>query len=476
MGTQAEAPSTEPLSSNRTAVTLRAWPGFACAQAGRRRGARRHRPARRRRRGRRRRRALGLRQVDAAGAGRRAAGARRGTHGDGAAAAAPATATPRAAPTCPSATCSCPGATRSATRRWRSSARASLVPRPAAGPQPLFERFGLAEFERSRPAALSGGMRQRVAFLRTLLPGRPVLLLDEPFGALDSITRGAMQEWLAEALAREPRTVLLVTHDVQEALLLADRVVILSPRPGRVVAELEVALPRPRRRRELVAEPAFGRWSRPRSTRSSAARSTRRRRAPRAAAARRAGGRLVRRALLATALLLLFVAAWQAVASLDSVDDLTLASPAETWQALRDDRSLLLDNAWVTLVEVLLGLAIAVAARHAVRARDAPQPHAARRRLPAAGRLAGDPDRGAGADLRARLRLRHRLEARDRRADLLLPDHRQRARRAALGRPRAAEAAAQLRRQRGSRRCARSSCPPRCPRSSPACAWRRPWP
>jgi ABC-type nitrate/sulfonate/bicarbonate transport system ATPase subunit len=124
---------------------------------------------------------------------------------------------------------------------------------------PLFERFGLAEFERSRPVALSGGMRQRVAFLRTLLPGRPVLLLDEPFGALDSITRASMQEWLAQALAREPRTVLLVTHDVQEALLLADRVVILSPRPGRVVAELQVGLPRPRLRRELVANPEFGR-------------------------------------------------------------------------------------------------------------------------------------------------------------------------------------------------------------------------
>ena len=79
-------------------------------------------------------------------------------------------------------------------------------------------------------------MRQRVAFLRTLLAGRPVLLLDEPFGALDSITRSAMQEWLAGALAAEPRTVLLVTHDVEEAILLADRVAVLSPRPGRVVA------------------------------------------------------------------------------------------------------------------------------------------------------------------------------------------------------------------------------------------------
>ena len=111
---------------------------------------------------------------------------------------------------------------------------------------PLFERFGLAEFEHVRPAELSGGMRQRVAFLRTLLPGRPILLLDEPFGALDSITRAAMQEWLAEALAQEPRTVLLVTHDVEEAIFLADRVVVLSPRPGRVVAQLDVQLARPR--------------------------------------------------------------------------------------------------------------------------------------------------------------------------------------------------------------------------------------
>jgi NitT/TauT family transport system ATP-binding protein len=122
---------------------------------------------------------------------------------------------------------------------------------------PLFERFGLAEFESARPAELSGGMRQRVAFMRTLLPGRPVLLLDEPFGALDSITRASMQEWLGQALAEEPRTVVLVTHDVQEALVLADRVVVLSPRPGRVVAELDVDLPRPRVRRELVATPEF---------------------------------------------------------------------------------------------------------------------------------------------------------------------------------------------------------------------------
>src|SRR5947209_1135622 len=112
---------------------------------------------------------------------------------------------------------------------------------------PLFAEFGLDGFERARPYELSGGMRQRVAFLRTLLAGAPVLCLDEPFGALDAISRADMQAWLAGALAREPRTVLLVTHDVEEAVLLADRVAILSPRPGRVAAELEVSMPRPRR-------------------------------------------------------------------------------------------------------------------------------------------------------------------------------------------------------------------------------------
>ena len=136
---------------------------------------------------------------------------------------------------------------------------AALAPRLAgasraaarAQAHPLFVAFGLEGFERARPHELSGGMRQRVAFLRTLLSGKPVLCLDEPFGALDALTRREMQDWLAQALAREPRTVLLVTHDVEEAARLAHRVLVMSPRPGRVVAEL--AVPASRTEAEVLA-------------------------------------------------------------------------------------------------------------------------------------------------------------------------------------------------------------------------------
>src|SRR4051812_16527264 len=121
----------------------------------------------------------------------------------------------------------------------------------------LFERFGLAGFERTLPTELSGGMRQRVAFLRTLLSGKPVLLLDEPFASLDAITRAEMQEWLAGALAADPRTVVLVTHDVEEALYLADRVAVLSARPARAVQELAVPSPRSRGRDHAVTDPGF---------------------------------------------------------------------------------------------------------------------------------------------------------------------------------------------------------------------------
>ncbi len=120
---------------------------------------------------------------------------------------------------------------------------------------PLFERFGLAGSERLRPAELSAGMRQRVAFVRTLLAQKDVLLLDEPFGALDAITRGELQEWLREALETERRTVLLVTHDVEEALLLCDTVVVLAR--GRIAAELAVDLVRDGPRSGIVTSPAF---------------------------------------------------------------------------------------------------------------------------------------------------------------------------------------------------------------------------
>jgi putative hydroxymethylpyrimidine transport system ATP-binding protein len=95
-----------------------------------------------------------------------------------------------------------------------------------------------------------------VALARSLLAGGELLLLDEPFGALDALTRARMQDWLAATWPRLGRAGLLVTHDVQEALLLADEVYVLSPRPGRIVARLRVPFPRPRPR-SLIADPAF---------------------------------------------------------------------------------------------------------------------------------------------------------------------------------------------------------------------------
>jgi ABC-type nitrate/sulfonate/bicarbonate transport system ATPase subunit len=122
--------------------------------------------------------------------------------------------------------------------------------------RPLLERFGLGGFERAWPWQLSGGMRHRAAFLRTVLLGRPAMLLDEPFGALDGITRAELQQWLSEVWGQVGSTVLLVTHDVAEAVYLADRVYVLSPRPGRVTAEITVDLPRPRSP-ELLGSPEF---------------------------------------------------------------------------------------------------------------------------------------------------------------------------------------------------------------------------
>jgi putative hydroxymethylpyrimidine transport system ATP-binding protein len=110
----------------------------------------------------------------------------------------------------------------------------------------LFQQFGLSGFERAWPATLSGGMRQRVAFARAALAGGELLLLDEPFGALDALTRLGLQRWLAEMCAALGLTCLLVTHDLDEALLLADRIYLLTARPGRILLQRAIPTPRPR--------------------------------------------------------------------------------------------------------------------------------------------------------------------------------------------------------------------------------------
>ena len=120
----------------------------------------------------------------------------------------------------------------------------------------LFPQFGLSGFEHRRPHELSGGMRQRASFLRTYLLGRPFLLLDEPFGALDAITRGQLQAWLAETWNRIGGSALLVTHDPHEAVALSDQVYVMSARPGRITNVLEVDLPRPRTTRAAETEAA----------------------------------------------------------------------------------------------------------------------------------------------------------------------------------------------------------------------------
>lgn len=110
----------------------------------------------------------------------------------------------------------------------------------------LMPLFGLAGFEHSYPAELSGGMRQRAALMRAVLARRPALLLDEPFGALDAITRTRMQTWLLEVWDRFRQAVFFITHDIEEAVFLSDRVYVLTPRPAKVALHLEINLPRPR--------------------------------------------------------------------------------------------------------------------------------------------------------------------------------------------------------------------------------------
>jgi ABC-type nitrate/sulfonate/bicarbonate transport system ATPase subunit len=119
------------------------------------------------------------------------------------------------------------------------------------------DRFGLNGFELSYPGQLSGGMRQRVAMLRTFLCGRKINLLDEPFGKLDAITRASMQSWLLDYWQENRCTIVFVTHDIDEALFLSDVVHLMCPRPGRIILSLEVDIPRPRKYGEVVTSLRF---------------------------------------------------------------------------------------------------------------------------------------------------------------------------------------------------------------------------
>jgi ABC-type nitrate/sulfonate/bicarbonate transport system ATPase subunit len=121
---------------------------------------------------------------------------------------------------------------------------------------PLLQRYGLGGFEHKHPSALSGGMRQRAALLRTLLIDMDVILLDEPFGALDAQTKSKLQEWLLGLFADFGRTVVFVTHDVEEAIFLSDEIHVMASRPGRIIETLPIDLPRPRER-SVVTTPRF---------------------------------------------------------------------------------------------------------------------------------------------------------------------------------------------------------------------------
>ena len=120
----------------------------------------------------------------------------------------------------------------------------------------LMEQFGLKGFETAYPFTLSGGMRQRAAFLRTILPDHEVFLLDEPFGALDALNRAQIHEWLLGLWETLHKTIVLVTHDVDEAIFLADRVYVMTARPGQVKLAQDIDLPRPRHL-EMLTTPQF---------------------------------------------------------------------------------------------------------------------------------------------------------------------------------------------------------------------------
>jgi NitT/TauT family transport system ATP-binding protein len=119
---------------------------------------------------------------------------------------------------------------------------------------PLMEEFGLSGFENRYPHELSGGMRQRGGLLRSFLIDSDLMLLDEPFGALDALTRSSMQDWLLEIWERHNHSILFITHDIEEAIYLSDRVYIMSARPGRFLDELEIKFSRPRKKDVILSQ------------------------------------------------------------------------------------------------------------------------------------------------------------------------------------------------------------------------------
>jgi ABC-type nitrate/sulfonate/bicarbonate transport system ATPase subunit len=124
--------------------------------------------------------------------------------------------------------------------------------------QQLIDFVGLNGFEKKLPAQLSGGMRQRVSLARALIKDPAVLLMDEPFGALDAQTKTVMQQEVQRLFMQTRKTIIFVTHSIEESILLADDVVVMSARPGRIMATVPIGLPRPRTL-ECVSTPAFGR-------------------------------------------------------------------------------------------------------------------------------------------------------------------------------------------------------------------------
>ena len=201
-------------------------------------------------------------------------------------------------------------------------------------------------------------MRQRAALLRTFLAGHDVMLLDEPFGALDALTREELQEWLLRIWQEDRKTILFVTHDVEEALFLSDRVHVMSGRPGRIELSVDVGLERPRERGPTTADPRFAELK--------AELIGPLRRGAEAACMRADGKRGLSldspamRIVAPAAFAVVVLALWQLYTVVSDVPESSLPSPTEIARAGWEHRDLLIDNTWVTVEEILIGFALAI--------------------------------------------------------------------------------------------------------------------